>query len=324
MMQGGNKKPNTFIGAIGDIINTTELLAAKITAELRFVKNFKVDSNNNISFYIGVDYSFKTSAFDGMAITYYIDVDNKNNNVHQTIFRTRDLKAILSNNANSISASGLRYASVPFLNLPNMTSASGSFNFASANIAHSLRLRNLTNVTPSFASGSNLTRCYIPKVTSWYNENNINSPFERISLGCKIYVKPSELTAYGGQPPYALKNARDTRGATLVAVHDFTPPSRVIDLSANSISYSSFNLVFNAPPSANAMSFYEVWIERQDLGEWETERVIQRYNYYKEVEFSGDTIGGLTSGVTYKVKIIACDIYWNRSEFSNEITITTL
>lgn len=318
--------PNTFIGGIGDTINTPELMATKISTDIKHIKNFKVDSNNNISFYVGVDYNFINPGFDGMPITYYIDLDSKAkySETSQVIFRTYSMKAVLLNGLTGVRSSMFRYASIPFLNLENIEISSNSYLFATADTAHSLRLPELTNVSLSFASGSNITRCYIPKVTSWYNDNNVNTPFINISLGCKIYVKPSELTAYGGQPPFALTYARDTRGAILISVDDFTPPSQVIDLSADLITTSGCRLNFSAPSSINLLSFYEVWVERQDLGEWETERVIQRYNYYKEVELSGDTIEGLISGVSYRVKIIACDVYWNRSEFSNEITVTTL
>ena len=82
-------------------------------------------------------------------------------------------------------------------------------------------------------------------------------------------------------------------------------------------------LNFTPPSSANALDFYEVWL---DDG---TDNPVQKYCIFDEISASGATLSGLVSGRTYKLKIAACDVYWNGSglsttpAFSNEITFVT-
>lgn len=132
-------------------------------------------------------------------------------------------------------------------------------------------------------------------------------------------------TFFGGTDVHpCLMYGRDNEFATLIEVLDYTPPSSVTDLSSSNITSSGCDLNFTAPSSTNSLDFYEVWVERLDLDEWHKDRVLGRYTISQEITSSGDTISSLISGISYRIHIIACDIYWNRSEISNIIEITTL
>ena len=113
-------------------------------------------------------------------------------------------------------------------------------------------------------------------------------------------------------------------GCTLIEVTDTTKPNQITDLSFSNITSSSVDVSFTPPISTNNLDFYEVYIERQDLDYWHEIRVQQRNTIHQEIIGSGDTINNLLANVDYKIKIVACDEFWNKSEISNEIEITTL
>lgn len=45
---------------------------------------------------------------------------------------------------------------------------------------------------------------------------------------------------------------------------------------------------------------------------------------WQEITASGQAVTGLKSLTEYEIKLVACDTFWNRSEYSNTITVTTL
>lgn len=52
--------------------------------------------------------------------------------------------------------------------------------------------------------------------------------------------------------------------------------------------------------------------------------ICEIFSEKKEITATGATITGLATGTNYKIWIVACDEFWNRSEISNVIEITTL
>jgi hypothetical protein len=151
--------------------------------------------------------------------------------------------------------------------------------------------------------------------------NSQNSLFQNLNQNCDIYVNSIYQSA---TLPPELNDAVVTYNANLIYVVDFTKPLDITDLSDSNVTSTTVDLNFTPPTSTNALDFYEVWVERLDLGTWEEDRVKGRYNINQEITSSGDTITGLLANTTYRIRVVACDIYWNRSEFSNQITITTL
>ena len=77
----GPTEPNTFIGGLGAVVTTPTALASRLSIESYHIKNFQIDSNNNISCYIGRSYSTITNSFGinpyQNNLFYWIDLDGK-------------------------------------------------------------------------------------------------------------------------------------------------------------------------------------------------------------------------------------------------------
>jgi hypothetical protein len=317
---------NTFIGGVGatsltsiaDLVAITNLLASDIS-------DFIIDSNNNVSCYINVSYNLLSNAFiSDTDLTYYVDTDSNINLVGSNCFRSASNCKIFESNESSTSGSliirtsGLLYINNATLGVTN------NFELALCSTVKYMRFKNATNFA-SIAGLSTLTslkRLWIPYASNFSNTawGNGNELLWNVKLNCIIYVSNSYL---GALSP-ALAYAQNSRSATIVYVSNFTPPSPVANLSFTNVTSNGCDLNFTAPSSSNALSFYEVYAERQDLGQWESLRVVSKYSINGEITASGDTISGLISGTAYKIKIFVCDEFWNRSTESNEVTITTL
>lgn len=333
-VSGGNilPDPNTFIGGVGaSYITSAADFVSKVSTTLyeSDIENFQIDVNNNISFYINVNYSFNSAVFDGgtSGLTYYIDKDGHLTFPSNSLFRYNSGSRIAYHlpGLTYMYLSCFRYYSPSTAIFSGITSTGGTFALASSSRIKWVILNNMTTIgTYLFNGDSAIERIRIPSVTGWTNTNDSSNPFQNIKTGCNIYVDNSQLTVNGGGLPLELDYAQTTRSANIIGITNYTPPNAVTNLSASSITSSGCNLDFTAPSSTNTLDFYEVWVENIDLDEWHSDRVKGRYNINQEITASGDTITGLSSGTNYKIWIVACDEFWNRSEISNVIEITTL
>ena len=316
-------QPNTFIGGVGNtVINNVTELASKFSFDAVDVKNFQIDVNNNVSFYIANNFSINgnTLGFDNTPELTYIVAIRVIFSINAVSLRSCANLKILQGVNNFAVSSPFRYSN-PIQLFSNTNELIGDFGFQNNSSLKYIYFPNATATTlQCFLFTSNALRFYLPSVTFWYWNGEPGASFRGSNPGAKIYIRPEDFITV----PDALVYARDTVGMVLVSVDDFTPPSAVTDLSASSITSSGCNLDFTPPSSTNALDFYEVWIENIDLGEWQLDRVVGRYSINQEITASGDTISGLTTGTNYKIWIVACDEYWNRSAISNVIEITTL
>jgi hypothetical protein len=199
------------------------------------------------------------------------------------------------------SCSALKYADLPSLTIFEST------RFYTYESCSSLKYQRMPLVTTlgrrMWRFTTSFKRLYLPSLTSSQSDTFNNMP-----SGIKIYVPATSPLA----------------GSQFVKILNSNAPSPVLDLTASSITSSGCNLDFTTPSSANALDFYEVWVENIDLPITDPNRRLQQLQFDREVTASGQTISGLLSGTNYKIFIVACDVYWNRSLNSNEITITTL
>lgn len=168
---------------------------------------------------------------------------------------------------------------------------------------------------------------YLPEATQLSYDSNYNvGPIRLKSGGGKIYVHPSLETSDNGNMHKALNYAQN-QGATIVFVQNYTSPTSISDLSVSNITSNTVQINFTTPVgSVNAIDYHEVWLEQVDVF-----NPVHRYlPRYKKITTSGQTLNGLISGKTYKLKLATCDIYLNGSgvlenaSFSNEVTFTTL
>jgi len=259
-----NTIPNTFIGGVASAINTPELLAQKF----RTYPSGTFPSNEIYNFTI-----------IGNDVTCFVSLDF--------------IVVGFTNNANII------YFIAP-INAKQINS--NSFASLSATNYEVLYFPGVVKIPKSpdgFLNTQKLKRLYLPECVQYGSNTSANeSVFSPSIVGATIYAHTSMQTINAGGEEGDLAYARSA-GATIKYVQNYTPPSRVLNLS-----HSNGILTFTAPSSNNTLDFYEVWING---------------TYKQEITGSGATVSGLVSG--NKVVIYACDIYYNRSIKSNEITI---
>jgi len=303
---GPAPEPTVLIGGLGSEVTDVDELADLFTFDASDVQSFKIDSNNDISFYIGISYSPDYNAFNTLktggfsdAITFYNDKGgfinsdfDINANDSSIFYLQTNLHTAWIENVTSSGADLFRQCyGLTYVRLDNIIEFIGD---------SQLRINDATL--------SQLKRIYIPRATSITGNNT----FRLINSGTIIY---HESTMSSNTQ---LLEAQNTYGAILTSVTDFTVPDFITNLSSANITSTTVDLNFTAPTSTNTLDFYEVWI---DDG---SDNMFQANTINQEITASGDTITGLLTGTTYTIKVVACDIYWNRSDFSNRVTITTL
>ncbi|WP_417237252.1 MULTISPECIES: fibronectin type III domain-containing protein [Flavobacteriaceae] len=333
-------EPNLFLGGVGVTITTATILAIKMGIDEDNIFNFQIDANDNISCYIDITVVGFSIISNGPVggiydtTTYVVDLGNVIGTITGvSSFQNFDLlKVFHSNNLTQISGGSVfrdinGTKALTTIIFPNLTTVSNTIVCrGSTSIEYVIFNECLTLGGGTFQSiaAGNMKRIRLQKVTLIGSSNSTAQGTFQVPSGTQIYVNPTMFTADGGSLEADLQQAIDTYSANVISIDDTTPPSAVSDLSASSITSSGCDLDFTPPSSTNALDFYEVWVENIDLDLWHVDRVAGRYTINQEITSSGDTITGLTTGTNYKIWIIACDEYWNRSEISNVIEITTL
>lgn len=305
---GGGKRyyePNTFIGGVGNETDTIQKLTAELSNELvGNIENFQIDANN-LEFYAGVLYNSNYNALRATSglypniVTYFIDAGGNCKHFQNSMLRGQSkLEFVLATQITRIGREAFNY------NKPS-------------GLKH-LYFPKLLTLDFKCSIGTLATkRLYIPKCV-----NYVNNPFSGNLENATIYVHPSKMTSNnGGLDSYL--NARQSEGCIIKPVTNFAPPSNITDLTAIPTSINA-TINFTTPASTNALDFYEVWL---DDG---TNNPIQLYMpREQELTATGQVITGLSPNTTYKLKLAACDEFYNGSgmsktpAFSNEITFTT-
>lgn len=123
--------------------------------------------------------------------------------------------------------------------------------------------------------------------------------------GVNVYCNVSAATSNGGSPNPALMLSN----VNPIYRFNETKPSKINDLTVSDVvgNYVRFN--FSTPSSVNNIYKYEVWDANRFLG-W--------------TNGSGQIFSGLTPATNYNFRLVTVDHYYNRSEFSNTVNITTL
>jgi len=309
------KSPNTFIGGIGDVINSAELLADKLDGVTASdIRAFSVDGNNNIACNIEIDYkvgdgAFSTNSLDtakwsyGAIMTYFIADEKCIDVKHRSFFGQINM---LNFNAKAVVTHGHR-----------------AFYDSSFNIAYFPKTLMLSGYGSAycFRNNPNLTVIYLPNCTR-YGSINVSSQwtdraFNNIPNLEYIYVHPSMMTINAGGLEANLLAAQNS-GATIIPVTSTVPPEDIADLSASSITNSTVDLNFTPPTSVNGIMQYDVFV---DDG---TGDLIKLHFKTSSILATGETLSGLSSGVTYIIKIQPTNNFYTKGNFSNKITITTL
>lgn len=220
---------NLFIGNVGDIFPTKELLADKFTNSdnsafsANDIINFTI-SANNIKCRVVIPYkltgSFRVSVITA-SISYYIDKENlieieQNTFVNQPFLKKVEL---LNNNLYIGPAAFWVNTFLKYVNLPNCVNY-----------------------------GSNTS------------DNTIFYGGLRVGES-KIFAHPTMQTINGGAIEPDLLYARDTRGATLVFISNSTPPDSITNLAVNTVYKNDLIVDWTAPLSTNGIDHYEVYLD---------------------------------------------------------------
>jgi len=299
-------QPNTFIGGVAGNVtypfDTIPLLAVGLRIDSIYIENLVLDGFGNISCYVNPLATIKpifNSSF------WY-------NNVQITFF-------ISSVKGRFEGSSPRNCVNLELIDAPKFTVLTGG-SYIRSNLAKlSVRISDTV-----FNFNYNLyefqcKRLYTPLVEYFGADASYNNIFSDNSAGgIQFYVSLAAETIDAGGIEGDLKYMQDNKSAVLNFIANTTPPSAISTLSAGTIATTTIQLNFTPPSSTNLLDFYEVWIDDN------TGNLRHTKLRWQEITASAQNITGLASGTTYKIKIIACDEFWNRSEFSNEITVLTL
>lgn len=129
---------------------------------------------------------------------------------------------------------------------------------------------------------------------------------ENLEAGGKVFSNIINATSNNGSPPVSLTTYSYVHP---VFIQNYIKPSVVVDLSVSDITSNSVKLNFTPPSSSNAIYKYEVWEGKRFL---------------RFINGSGIIVGGLSTGTYNEIKIVCVDEYYNRSDWSNTVTFTTL
>lgn len=174
---------------------------------------------------------------------------------------------------------------------------------------------------------------YLPLVTgdsinNFYATKNVYIPALQVSLGTdfgdngvfadatsgdlNIWAHPDHQTSNAGSEEGDIAYARNSKAAiinyTTTGHTLITEPYPVTNLRASEVKGTSAQILFDQPASANAILEYEVYLD-------------DKYSKFQTISGSGDYLRGLQENTSYKVEVVAIDIYGNKS--SREATTLT-
>ena len=280
-------KVNTYIGGIGGTIDTPALLAAKLGIDENRIKLFKVTGVDVECAVIGGSYNIPISCWaSNLQITYYRD--------------EAGLVSVVGGQA--FGNIGTQFKSFYFPKATKIEQAIGNWSFQST--------INLIKNTWKLM--------YVPLVTQWGNtqQADINGQHQgtqvfrfNFDFNGVIYAHPSLQTSNAGglEGDLAYLLSLNT-GATIRYVTNFTPPNTVTNLSTGTIYNTAVQLNFTPPTSVNGVDFYECYANGKLMN---------------EIKSSGDYIAGLTASTNYNIRIVAVDMFYNKSELSNTLNVST-
>ena len=213
-------EPNTFIGNGGTAFPTAASfdVIASGAAESD-IKGYTVDGSNNVSFYIGINYSIFSNLTN--AVTYFIDLDGKvTSTASFSLLTNNGLKYLYLKNLTSVpggsSASIANITALLHINLESIIDIGRRWLLQSSTNLKKIDFRGATNMSSNslqlLNNLSSLERAYVGNLATvadyWNaeakarpNSFQFRPPFELVKTGCKIYVHSSQGTmnrnAYG-------------------------------------------------------------------------------------------------------------------------------
>ena len=285
--------PNTFIGGVSASLGTPTLLASKLGILESRITNFSV-VGSDIQCYITGSYTIPVSAFDSSTISYYYDNDGLiiNSNMLAVFNNTTSLvKVVLKGITSSSFQAAFKNSSIQVLECPFLTTI----------VSSTEMFRDTTNPITFYAPLLQTIGSSVANNSVW---GGAGSPQK---TGSKFYVHPSLATSNAGGVEGDIAYAI-TQGTLVRYVSNFIAPNPVTTLASGTIYNTAVQLNFTAPSSTNAIDYYEVY---------------KNGVFVKNITSSGEYLRGLTASTSYNLTLVVVDILFNKSVFSNTLSIST-
>jgi hypothetical protein len=286
--RGGNEVPNLFIGGVSNTMGTPTLLASYLRKQ-----------SDNTTLPIS---EIKNFAIKGNNISCYINLDYlatfTNNTEITYIIDYKSLKSFPLVQ----SCFNLKY-----FRGDGIVNLAVSASTLQANNLQDVILHNCVSVSSNAFNGTqNQTNYYIPKCTVLGGDQNNNTIFYT-KPSSKIYVDPFLATSNSGSPDGDL-TASVVR-SDIIYVTNFSVPNPINDLTISEVLNTAVKCSFTVPTgNTNALDFYEVYVD----------------GIYNNKGLSSNLYATcLEKATTYKIEVVAIDIFRNSSLFSNSVTVST-
>lgn len=292
---------NTFIGGIASVVTSASILATFMAIPVARIKKFRV---------VGSDVQCRIT---GGSYTLTITNNSSNTALRSLITYYQDNDGLVTNISGSCFQSTTKLARVY---LPGVITVgpTGTSVFQDVNVVGCIfEMPNCISIPNSFFGNYSVTTAKVTVlsrcITIGTTELN-NSIFTTATArSMKLYVPIAKQTSNSGGVEGDVAACAAGVGASVVYVPNYTVPNPVTNLSVGTIAATTIQLNFTPPTSTNTLDFYEVYVN--DV-------------YKQRVTASGQNVTALTSATNYKIKIVAVDIYYNKSLVSNQINVTTL
>jgi surface protein len=312
--------PNTFIGGIGAVCNSSNELAALIVGlPANYVYNFQ-KNGNDVSCYVAEDWNTGSASMNSQYITYFDDRGGRVKNIgYRTLRGCSNLEWFNFPEAITVAdESFILSHKIKRVYLPKLKYITGGYTCLYA--LNGLRtvvlpelISTITNYNNFCGTVTKCRRIYIPKCTDiGVNALRNNVAFSGVQSaangGCTIYANPYLATSNNGEEEGDLAWAR-TQNIEIRYVTDFSVPNKVTNLSIAEIHQTGFKLNLTTPSSVNEVDFYEIYVNGE---------------FYDEAPAEALCVQGLDPNTAYEIKVIAVDMFYNRSDYSNTVIGTTL
>ena len=199
---GQSPTPNTFIGGVGAsyITSPADYVALTTGLALGDIKSFTIDVDNNVSFYVDLDYEVLTLFCNTTEITYFIDVDSKINIFTDGFRNSTNLKYLYAKGITEIATNRFSLTSLTSLlkiNLFGLADLEGRNAFLNMSQLKKLELNSAITATQNnalrvtYKDFSSLERLNINALSTMaqgtLHASMIGKFFSGMPIGCKIY-----------------------------------------------------------------------------------------------------------------------------------------
>lgn len=232
------KEPNTFIGGVGATITNRSELVAKLTGIVESdIKNFSIDSNNNVSCYIGKDFGINTNAFhhsQSSHPTYFIHLGFHLKTVNRFAFYT----------SNNNAASRLRLFITP-AELTVVPSSDGSAFRQDFHRFEVFACPNCIWLGSSTGNNSNFSN----------NRNNL-----------WLYVNPILATIDGGNPDGDIVYVDGGTNSSVKYSANFDAPQPISAVNFDMVGASFLNISWSDQTHSNSIDWQLIFLNGNYIG----------------------------------------------------------